>query len=121
MVEEKEQGTWDGSDRRGAVGWHLKREISVGHILTTLSIAAAMISYAIQNEKNHEQHRLRIEAIQERLVELRASDLRQEGKIEAGIVRVEVQMQRLDDKIERLINRLGNGNGNGYGGEGGRR
>lgn len=119
MAEQKEHEPWNGEDRRGSVGWHLKREISVGHILTTISIAAAMIAYAIQNERNHEQHRFRIEAIQERLVELRANDLRQEGKIEAGIVRVEVQMQRLDDKIERLINRLGNGNG--YGGEGGRR
>lgn len=109
MGEEQEQKTWAGEERRGSVGWHLKREISVGHILTTLTIAVASIGYAMQNEKNHEQHRLRIESIQERLVELRANDVRQEGKIEAGIVRVEVQIQRIDDKMDRLISRLPNG------------
>lgn len=106
MAPRERAGDWDGQERREE-RWHLKREISVGHILTTLTVVIGAISYAMQNERAHEQHRLRIETIQERLVELRASDLRQDGKIEAGIVRVENQMQRLDDKMDRMMSRLG--------------
>lgn len=102
-----EGGGWEGVVDRRAPHWHLKREISIGHILTTLMVAVGVVGYAMENEKSHQQHRIRIEGIQERLVELRASDLRQEGKLDAGIIRVELQMQRLDDKIDRLINRLG--------------
>lgn len=39
-----------GGDEYNVGGWHLKKEVSVGHLLTTLALAGAVVTYIIQNE-----------------------------------------------------------------------
>lgn len=96
---------WDGDDRRERAGWHLKREISVGHLLTTATIAIAGISYVIQNEKNHSTHAARLDALQAIVLELKASDLRQDGKLDAVVNRIEAKIERMEDKLDAAIAR----------------
>ncbi len=96
---------WDGKDRRNGAGWHLKREISVGHLLTTATIAIAGMSYVIQNEKNHSTHAARLDALQSIVRELKASDLRQDGKTEAVVTRIEQKIERMEDKMDKALAR----------------
>lgn len=94
---------WDGTDRRHAPGWHLKREISVGHLLTTLSIAIAGLGYVMGNEKAHATHAARLDALQAIVIELKASDLRQDTKLEAAVSRLEARFERMEDKLDRVL------------------
>ena len=94
---------WDGEDRRHPVGWHLKKEISVGHVLTTATIIVGVLSYAMQNEKNHATHAARLDALQTIVLDLKANDLRQEGKIEATVLRLETKFERMEDKLDRVL------------------
>lgn len=94
---------WDGKDRRHAPGWHLKREISVGHLLTTMSIAIAGLGYVMGNEKAHATHAARLDALQAIVIELKASDLRQDTKLEAAVNRLEARFERMEDKLDRVL------------------
>lgn len=96
---------WDGDDRRHPTGWHLKREISLGHLITTATIALSGVGYVVANEKNHSTHAARLDALQSIVVELKGSDLRQDAKVEAAVVRIEAQIQRVDDKLDRVLSR----------------
>ena len=95
--------SYEGDERRGSQGWHLKKEISLGHLITTATIALSGVGYVVANEKNHSTHAARLDALQAIVVELKASDLRQDVKLEGSIGRIENQIQRLDDKLDRLI------------------
>ena len=96
---------WRGEDRRSNRGWHLKREISFGHLLTTATIAIAGLGYVMQNEKNHATHAARLDALQAIVIELKASDLRQDGKIDAVVNRIETKIERVEDKIDQVLRR----------------
>ena len=96
---------WDGTDRRQSMGWHLKREISLGHLLTTATIAVAGFSYVMQNEKTHATHTARLDALQAIVMELKASDLRQDGKLDAVVTRIETKIERVEDKIDQVLRR----------------
>ena len=96
---------WRGEDRRSNRGWHLNREISLGHLLTTATIAVAGISYVMQNEKNHATHAARLDALQAIVMELKASDLRQDGKLDAVVTRIETKIERVEDKIDQMLRR----------------
>lgn len=103
-----ENESWDGDDRRSSRGWHLKKEISLGHLLTTATIAIAGLGYVLQNEKNHATHAARLDALQSIVIELKASDLRQDVKLDNAVSRIESQVNRVNDKLDRLIEQ-GNG------------
>lgn len=100
-----ENCSWPAHERRTYHGWHLKREISVGHIVTTFTIALSGIGYVIQNEKNHTIHSARLDALHALAIELKASDLRQDTKIEGVITRVESRIERIEDKIDSILRR----------------
>ena len=85
--------------------WMVKKEISVGHIVTTLSIIGMGISYVIQNEKQHAINSSRLDALQSIVFELKQSDIRQDAKLESAVARIESQIQRVDDKLDRILKR----------------
>lgn len=85
--------------------WTVKKEISVGHIVTTVSIVAAGISYIIQNEKQHAINTSRLDSLQAIVMELKQADVRHDAKLETAIIRIESQIQRLDDKLDRILKR----------------
>lgn len=96
---------WDGENRRTSPGWHLKREISLGHLITTATIALSGIGYVVQNEKNHSTHAARLDALQTIVVDLKSSDLRQEVKIDSVVERLEPRFGRIENKIDVLLQR----------------
>lgn len=76
--------------------WHLDKRVSVGHILTTLSVAVGVIYYAA--------------TLETRLAELAGADKVHDAKIEA-IVQAQTRGQemltrrldRMEGKLDRLI------------------
>lgn len=53
-------------------GWHLRKEISVGHILTTLTVAGAAFLWMAELEKRVERNAVMVEAIGERVTRTEA-------------------------------------------------
>lgn len=102
--EKPTEDDWDGEDRRTNRGnWHLKKEITYGQILTTVTMLCAGVVYIIGNERAHERHAIRIDQ-QERMIQrLEQNDRDADGKLNSAVGRIEIMVQRADDKLNRLI------------------
>jgi len=65
------------------MGWHLKKEVSVGHIVTTLLLLGAVVGYANQ--------------LSARVSVLETKD---QG-FNASLLRIERAIERVEDKLDR--------------------
>lgn len=72
----------------GAQGWHLKKEIQLGHLITTVTVAISAIVYVNKIEQRV--------AVVESQVNFQ--------KETAGVLRA--QLDRINDKLDRLIERV---------------
>lgn len=79
-------------------GWHLKREIQIGHLITTLTVAAAATMYITKLEQ-------RIAIMEAQVVEQRARDQRQDESVKDAIQLLRYQLERMDNKLDKLIDR----------------
>jgi hypothetical protein len=76
--------------------WHIKREIQIGHLITTLTIAAAVLIYAQKIEQ-------RVALLEEKSQTQSARDARQDEHSRDTAVLLRDQLTRLEGKIDRLI------------------
>jgi hypothetical protein len=90
-----------GHDRRGGGGWHLTREFNLAHAVFTLAIAGSMI-YA-GHRADVRMSRLEILA-----TDNKATIMRNDLRVDNLIGQVNASLQRIDDKLDRLIERNGN-------------
>lgn len=97
---------WDGHERRAA-HWHLKREITIGQIITLASLLVGGVSYVIQNENRHEKTAMRLDVQAQLIQKLEESDRNLAARHDATIIRIEGLIQRVDDKLNRLVEREG--------------
>lgn len=67
--------------------WHLKKEIQLGHILTTFTVAVSCIIY--------------VNKIEQRVAVIEAQVVAQHES--AGLLRA--QLEKINDKLDRLIER----------------
>lgn len=76
-------------------GWHLRREVSVGHIMTTVVVAASAFAYIFSLEGRISLQGQKIEAVEARidradarlkddLSEIKGALLRIENKVDQG-------------------------------------
>ena len=79
--------------------WHLEKKISVGHILTTMTIAISAVWWASSIEKRVEKNRQAITYLQERHNEL----LR---RIDANRIEMRVDLKDINKKLDRINERL---------------
>lgn len=77
-------------------GWHLKKEIQLGHVLTTLALAVAMYGYIATMEK-------RITLLESQAAAQTAIDGRQDIEKQQAYEALFRQLTRLEDKLDRLI------------------
>lgn len=77
-------------------GWHLKKEIQLGHVLTTLALAVAMYGYIATMEK-------RITLLESQAAAQMAIDGRQDVEKQQAYEALFRQLTRLEDKLDRLI------------------
>lgn len=82
-------------------GWHLRKEISVGHILTTLTVAGAAFIWMAELEKRVERNAVMVEAIGDRVTRAEDRTERQLERIHNTLVRIEAKLDEKADKPPR--------------------
>ena len=77
-------------------GWHIRKEIQVGHLLTTLLIAASVMTYVFSIERRM--------ALAEREIQtLHESDEMQKAANGEAIRLLRNQLDRIDAKLDRVL------------------
>jgi hypothetical protein len=74
-------------DNLGAKGWHLKKEIQLGHLITTITVAISAVIY--------------VNKIEQRVAVIESQVIYQ--KETADVLRN--QLEKINDKLDRLIER----------------
>ena len=80
--------------------WHLKREIQIGHIITTLTVAVSVIVYVGKIEQ-------RLAVVESQIATQRERDERQDRVLTEAIGQMRQQLDRVDAKLDRLVERTG--------------
>jgi hypothetical protein len=75
------------SENLGTKGWHLKKEIQLGHLITTITVAISAVIY--------------INKIEQRVAVIESQVIYQ--KETADVLRN--QLEKINDKLDRLIER----------------
>lgn len=88
--------------RQSGHGWHLKREIQVGHIITTVGMLASVAAIVIKMDQRlvvveTKQSAMEIAQIQR--------DDRQDLAARESLTLLRSQLGRMDEKLDRLIER----------------
>jgi hypothetical protein len=76
-------------DRQRSSGWHLKREVQIGHVITTITVLFSVVWYAGKLEQ-------RIALTEEKIQQVVASQKERETNLAQ-------RFDRLESKIDRLI------------------
>ena len=79
--------------------WHLKREIQIGHIITTLTVAVSVVIYVGKIEQ-------RLAVVESQIATQRERDERQDRVLAEALMRLGAQLDRLDGKLDRLAERM---------------
>lgn len=83
-------------------GWHLKREIQLGHILSTLAIAASAAAYIVKMDQ-------RLAVMEANIAETARHqiqrDTRQDEAAERADTLIREQLRSIDAKLDRLVER----------------
>lgn len=79
-------------------GWHLKKEIQFGHIITTLTVAVAALFYFTKIEQ-------RIALVEQQIVQQRERDDRQDEAVADALVLLRQQLEKMDVKLDKALER----------------
>lgn len=86
------------------MSWHIKKEISVGHMISTATLFVAMV-FAWDNLGD------RVDRLETRTQNLEQTDNRQSDRMEKLQQSINGKLTKIDEKVDRLIDRmLDNGN-----------
>jgi hypothetical protein len=84
--------------RKSGEHWHLDKRINVGHFLTTITIAGAMIVWAMSIDARVSEQDVMIKNNSEAIAASEARSFRSLDEIRST-------MNRINDKLDRLIER----------------
>jgi hypothetical protein len=76
----------------------LKREIQIGHVITTLTVAVAAVMYVGKQDQ-------RIAVIEQQMLAQRDRDDRQDTAIAEKTIQLGRQLERIEVKLDRVIER----------------
>ena len=79
-----------------AFGWHLKKEIQLGHLITTFTVAVSAVVYVGKLEQ-------RIALIEQSVRDQRERDDRQDRQAAEALALLRQQLDRMDAKLDRLV------------------
>ena len=88
-------------DQPGAVsieGWHWKKEVQIGHIISTVIVAASAFMYITSMEK-------RITLIEQQLMAQKERDMRQDQATTEALHLIRGQLEKMDSKLDRALDR----------------
>lgn len=89
---------WEGDDRRSPERWKLKKEISVADLLSFIAAALAVIYAYTTLDK-------RLTVIEIAEVQARSTNAQQDETILRMQARIDAQLDRLNDKVDKLLQR----------------
>lgn len=78
--------------------WHLDKRLNVGHLLTTISVAGLLVIWAMNMETRIAEHEIKI-------ANNTAKIERSEDRTNKTFERVYELMNKMNDKLDRLIER----------------
>ena len=95
-----ESNQYTGLDRRSGsdAHWTFKKEIQITHVISTLLLALSAWGYISNMEK-------RISMMEEKLIVQRERDDKQDVRYAEMFVSVKAQIDKMDAKLDRLIER----------------
>ena len=76
--------------------WHLKKEIQLGHLITTATVAVSVILYIAKVEQ-------RVAVIEAQIVAQHERDKVLEERTAEAMRATRAQLDRIDSKIDRLV------------------
>ena len=79
--------------------WHLKKEIQLGHLITTLTIGASVAAYVLKMEQ-------RIALVEQQVTQQHERDARQDDLTNNDLTLLRHQLEKLDSKLDRLNDKL---------------
>ena len=88
------------NEERQDGGWHLKREVQLGHIITTCTVLFSVIWYANKLEQRIalvEQSQMQVTLAQ------KERDDRQDKLASDALAMLRQQLDRLEQKLDRVI------------------
>lgn len=83
-------------EKREPTGWHLKKEIQVGHLLTSAVMAVGAIVYVGDIKRD-------VEVLKVKSAAQSTIDDKQDATTKEAIAQVREQLGRMDGKLDRLI------------------
>lgn len=87
---------YDGPERRADSGWHMRKEINVGHMLTTIALMAGLtVTWSQLN--------VRIALIEKSIEQQNAVDRRQDDTSREAFARVDARLSSMDSKLDKLV------------------
>ena len=87
--------------------WHVKREVSVGHMISTIMLCTAGLA-AWDNLGD------RVDRLEAKSDQLELADGRQAQRFESIQNAIDGKLEKIDGKMDRIIDRMLDRNGNGY-------
>ena len=85
-------------DARPQHGWHLKREIQLGHIITTIAMAAAVSLYVSKIDQ-------RLALLEQDIKYRREVDDQQDQTAERMNQAIDKRLEKIEHKLDTLIER----------------
>ncbi len=79
-----------------SAGWHLKKEIQLGHIITTLTVGISAVVYIQKIEQ-------RVAVIEAEVIHQKERDAMQDKNTAEAFLMMRAQLERIDAKLDRLI------------------
>jgi hypothetical protein len=80
-------------------GWHFKKEVQLGHIITTLTVAVGVVLYAGKLEQ-------RIALVEQQMLQQADRDSRQDDNRREAQLQFQRQLERMEGKLDRVIERV---------------
>lgn len=97
---------YDGEDRRAPERWKLKKEVSLADLLSFTAAALAVVYAYTTLDK-------RMTVVELMAVETKALNQRQDDDVLRMQARLDVQLDKLHEKLDRISNQIQRSNGNG--------
>jgi hypothetical protein len=84
--------------------WHIRKEIQIGHLITTLVVAASVVTYVLKLEQ-------RIALIEYQIAQQVVRDDRQDKAMADSDMHIREALDKINDKLDRVIEHNGLLNG----------
>ncbi len=84
----------DDDEKTSRRQWHLDKNISIGHIITTMMVAVSLIAWGLHMET-------RLVLVEAEVTHSHEANARIEQQVRDSISRIEALLTRIDEKIDR--------------------